>query len=96
MTEGAIDESIRHALTKMAHLHFVAAEPYRHRIIQLGESPEYVFNFGAPGLEHLTKSTLLDREALEQSLQFKLGTLYFLITYHPATLVKYFALFMCL
>ena len=52
-TEGAYDESIRHVITKMSHLHFVTAEPYRKRVIQLGENPESVFNFGAPGLDHL-------------------------------------------
>lgn len=85
-TEGAIDEAIRHALTKMAHLHFVAADPYRHRVIQLGETPERVFNFGAPGLDHIQRLPLLDRPALEQELDFKLGALNFLVTYHPVTL----------
>lgn len=82
---GAIDENIRHAITKMAHLHFVAAEPYKNRVIQLGECPEHVFNVGAPGLDHLQKTTLLSRRALEKSLPFVFGETNFLVTFHPAT-----------
>lgn len=85
-TEGAIDESIRHAITKMSHVHFVAAEPYRARVIQLGEQPDRVFNVGAPGLDNIRRLQLLDRERLEEAIGFKLGTLNFLVTYHPATL----------
>lgn len=85
-TEGLIDEAIRHAVTKMAHLHFVAAEPYRERVIQMGEDTNRVFNFGAPGLDNIFKLDLLDREQLEASLNFKLGKLNFLVTYHPVTL----------
>ena len=85
-TEGAIDESIRHAITKMSHLHFVAAEPYRKRVIQLGEHPDTVFNVGALGIENITRLQLLDKTALEQSINFELGTSCFLVTYHPATL----------
>jgi UDP-hydrolysing UDP-N-acetyl-D-glucosamine 2-epimerase len=85
-TEGAIDEAIRHCITKMAHLHFVAAEPYRRRVIQLGEEPARVWNVGAPGLEHVRRTPLLDRVALEESINFELGTPTFLVTYHPATL----------
>ncbi len=85
-SEGAIDESIRHAITKMAHLHFVAAEPYRRRVIQLGEEPRRVFNYGAPGLDAIERLTLLGREALERSLSFELGATFFLVTYHPVTL----------
>jgi UDP-hydrolysing UDP-N-acetyl-D-glucosamine 2-epimerase len=85
-TEGAVDEAIRHAVSKMAHLHFVAAEPYRRRVIQLGEQPERVFNVGAPGLDYISRAQLLDRKAFEQSINFELGTVNFLITYHPETL----------
>jgi UDP-N-acetylglucosamine 2-epimerase (non-hydrolysing)/GDP/UDP-N,N'-diacetylbacillosamine 2-epimerase (hydrolysing) len=85
-TEGAVDEAIRHAVSKMAHLHFVAAEPYRRRVIQLGEQPERVFNVGAPGLDYISRAQLLDREAFEESIQFELGSVNFLITYHPETL----------
>ena len=58
LTEGAIDDSIRHAITKMSHLHFVAAEPYRQRVIQLGERPDRVFNVGSPGLDNIKKKAL--------------------------------------
>ncbi len=85
-TEGAIDESIRHAITKMSHLHFVAAEPYHNRVVQLGEHPETVFNVGALGIENIKRLQLLDRTQLEQSINFELGTTCFLVTYHPATL----------
>lgn len=86
VTEGAFDDAIRHAITKMSQWHFVSTESYRRRVIQLGESPECVFRVGAPGLEHLQRSTLMDRAALESSLGFSLGETTFLMTYHPATL----------
>ncbi len=85
-TEGAIDESIRHAITKMSQIHFVAAERYRHRVIQLGENPLRVFNVGAPGLDNIRRLSLLDRNELESEINFELGTLSFLVTYHPVTL----------
>lgn len=85
-SEGAFDEGIRHAITKMAQWHFVAAEPYRKRVIQLGEAPERVFNFGAPGLDYLEQMALLSRAELEAQLEFPLGAPLFLVTYHPATL----------
>jgi UDP-hydrolysing UDP-N-acetyl-D-glucosamine 2-epimerase len=85
-TEGAFDEAIRHSITKMSLLHFVAAEPYRSRVIQLGEAPSRVFNFGAPGLDHIQKTKLLSRMAFEEEIEFSLGELCFLVTYHPVTL----------
>lgn len=85
-SEGAIDEAIRHAITKMAHLHFVAAAEYRRRVIQLGEQPERVFTVGAPGLDYLNRLQLLSRSELEQELGFSLGERCFLVTYHPVTL----------
>lgn len=85
-SEGLIDEAIRHAITKMAHLHFVAADPYRLRVVQMGEDPQRVFNLGAPGLDNISKLKLLDREEFEKSINFKLGKLNFLVTYHPVTL----------
>ncbi|NPV89928.1 MAG: UDP-N-acetylglucosamine 2-epimerase (hydrolyzing) [Firmicutes bacterium] len=85
-TEGVIDEAIRHSITKMAHLHFVAAERYRRRVIQLGENPERVFNFGDPALDSIKRLGLLGREELEERLAFRLGRLNFLVTYHPVTL----------
>jgi UDP-N-acetylglucosamine 2-epimerase (non-hydrolysing)/GDP/UDP-N,N'-diacetylbacillosamine 2-epimerase (hydrolysing) len=86
LTEGAIDDSIRHAITKMSHLHFVAAEPYRERVIQLGEKPDRIFNVGSPGLDNIKKIKLLKREEFEKAIDFKLGPINFLITYHPVTL----------
>lgn len=86
VTEGAYDESIRHAITKMAQWHFVAAEAYRKRVIQLGETSERVFNFGAPGLDCLQHLHWMDRDALEKSLEILLNSPTFLVTYHPATL----------
>ncbi|MBI3315525.1 MAG: UDP-N-acetylglucosamine 2-epimerase (hydrolyzing) [Candidatus Omnitrophica bacterium] len=88
ITEGAFDDSMRHAITKIALLHFTAAEPYRRRVIQLGEPPERVFSFGAPGLDHLERTKFLNRDALEKALKFKLGKTNFLVTFHPATLDK--------
>ena len=85
-SEGAIDESVRHAITKMASLHFAATEPYRRRIIQMGESPGRVFNFGAPGLDQLYGSPLLTRAQLEREIGFRLEDPVALVTYHPATL----------
>lgn len=85
-TEGALDEAIRHSITKMSHLHFVSTEQYRHRVIQLGESPERVFNVGALGVENTIALELLDKHELEAKLNFGLEGDYFLVTYHPATL----------
>ena len=66
-TAGAFDEGLRHAITKMAHLHFTSAEPHRRRIIQMGEVPDRVFTVGAPGLDHLRRLDLMNRDALEAS-----------------------------
>lgn len=85
-TEGAFDEALRHAITKMSHLHFVAAEVYRQRVIQLGEQPERVFLVGGLGIDNIKRLKLLDREGLETSLDFKLGQKNLLITFHPVTL----------
>lgn len=85
-TEGAFDEAIRHSITKMSHLHFVAAEDYRRRVIQLGEHPERVFLVGGLGIDVIKRVSLLDRQALEASLDFKFGQKNLLITFHPVTL----------
>jgi GDP/UDP-N,N'-diacetylbacillosamine 2-epimerase (hydrolysing) len=85
-TEGVIDEAIRHSITKMSHLHFVAAEEYRQRVIQLGEQPERVFLVGGLGVDNIKRLKLLDRAELEASLDFKLGQKNLLITFHPVTL----------
>jgi GDP/UDP-N,N'-diacetylbacillosamine 2-epimerase (hydrolysing) len=85
-TEGAFDEAIRHSITKMSHLHFVAAEDYRNRVIQLGEQPERVFLVGGLGIDAIKRTTLMTREALEVSLNFAFGPRNLLITFHPVTL----------
>lgn len=85
-TEGAFDEAIRHSITKMSHLHFVAAEEYRKRVIQLGEHPERVFLVGGLGIDNIKKLPLLDHAALEASLGFELGRRNLLVTFHPVTL----------
>jgi GDP/UDP-N,N'-diacetylbacillosamine 2-epimerase (hydrolysing) len=90
-TEGAFDEALRHSVTKMSHLHFVAAEPYRQRVIQLGEQPDHVFLVGGLGIDNIKRLQLLDRTALEASLDFKLGYRNLLITFHPVTLEKFTA-----
>lgn len=86
VTEGALDESIRHAITKTAQWHFVAAEPYRKRVIQLGENPSNVFNFGAPGFDYIEHVEWLSRDSLADEIGMGLESPIFLITYHPATL----------
>jgi len=85
-TEGAYDESIRHAITKMSYLHFASTETYRKRIIQLGEHPDRVFNVGAIGLDSIKNLVLLNKEEFEQSINFKLSKNNILITFHPVTL----------
>jgi UDP-hydrolysing UDP-N-acetyl-D-glucosamine 2-epimerase len=86
LTEGLIDEAIRHAITKMAHLHFTSSDVYRKRVIQLGEQPTRVFNVGAPAIENLRRLSFLSKEELEKSLSFQLGDAPLLVTYHPVTL----------
>lgn len=85
-TEGLIDEAIRHSITKMSLFHFTAAEEYRHRVIQLGEEPSRVYNFGAIGLDNIKRLTLLTRKTLEVETGFKFQRVNFLVTYHPVTL----------
>jgi GDP/UDP-N,N'-diacetylbacillosamine 2-epimerase (hydrolysing) len=87
-TEGSFDEALRHSITKMSHLHFVAAEEYRRRVIQLGEAPERVFLVGGLGIENILKLPLLDRPALEAALGFELKRRNLLVTFLPATLDK--------
>jgi len=88
ITEGAFDEALRHSITKMSHLHFVATEEYRQRVIQLGEQPERVFMVGGLGIDNIKRLKLLDRAALEASLDIKLSKKNLLITFHPVTLEK--------
>ncbi len=85
-TEGLIDEAVRHAVTKMAHIHCVAAEPYARRVVQMGEQPHSVHVVGATGFDQLANAKLLGRSELEQAIDFELGERNFLLTYHPETL----------
>lgn len=86
ITEGAIDDAIRHSITKMSYLHFASTEEYRKRILQLGEQPDRVFNVGALGVENVLRQPLMSREELEKSIAFVLGEQYGLVTFHPVTL----------
>lgn len=88
-TEGAYDEGIRHAITKMGYLHFAATEIYRKRIIQLGEDPDRVYNVGAVGLDSINNLKLLSKNQFEVAIDFHLGKRNLLITYHPVTLEKH-------
>ncbi|RYF07940.1 MAG: UDP-N-acetylglucosamine 2-epimerase (hydrolyzing) [Oxalobacteraceae bacterium] len=85
-TEGAFDEAIRHAVTKMAQLHFVAARPYRDRVVQLGEAPERVFEVGGLGVDAIGRVERLSRGELERDLGIDLGGRNLLVTFHPVTL----------
>ena len=86
ITQGAIDDSIRHCITKMGHLHFTSCEEYRKRVIQLGENPSRVFNVGSLGVENTRKVKLMNKDELEKSLDFKFGEKNILTTFHPVTL----------
>ena len=86
MTTGALDDSMRHAITKMAHLHFTAANDYSRRVIQLGEDPARVFTVGAIGLDDLDALTTFNPDALSEITKIAINDPLFLITYHPATL----------
>jgi len=86
LTEGVIDDAIRHSITKMSTLHFTSTEQYRKRVIQMGEQPDRVFCVGALGVENIKKQKLLDKRELEQSIQFSLDIPYIIVTFHPVTL----------
>ena len=88
VTEGVIDEALRHSITKMSHLHFVATSEYRQRVIQLGENPSNVFNVGGLGIDAINSLDLLSLPELEQSLDFNFLSSNFLITFHPVTLER--------
>jgi len=85
-TEGAIDESIRHAITKLSYLHFTSTDEYRKRVIQLGEHPNRAFNVGAIGIENILNEKLLLKEELGKDLQVDLSNPYAVVTFHPVTL----------
>lgn len=86
VTEGAYDDAIRHSITKMSHLHFPSIDPYRKRIVQMGENPGRVFTVGAIGVENVKRIPLLSKEEVEQSIGFALDKNTILVTYHPVTL----------
>ena len=85
VTEGAFDDAIRHAVTKMASFHYVAAEAYRRRVVQMGEDPARIFLVGGLGVDAIKQTALLDRTAIEKALDFPLGQKSLLVTFHPAT-----------
>jgi GDP/UDP-N,N'-diacetylbacillosamine 2-epimerase (hydrolysing) len=85
-TEGAFDEAVRHSITKMAWWHFVAAEEYKARVIQLGENPERVHLVGGMGVDTITRTDLLGKEDLEGRFGFKFGSKNLMVTFHPVTL----------
>jgi UDP-hydrolysing UDP-N-acetyl-D-glucosamine 2-epimerase len=84
-SEGAFDDAIRHAVTKLAHFHFVAAEPYWHRVVQMGEAPSRVFVVGGLGLDGIKRLPLLGRAALERELGIRFRRRFLMLTYHPVT-----------
>ena len=84
-TEGAIDEAIRHSITKMSVIHFSICEEYRRRVIQLGESPDRVFNVGNLGVENILNTDYMTKDELGKSLDFNLSGKYAVLTYHPVT-----------
>jgi GDP/UDP-N,N'-diacetylbacillosamine 2-epimerase (hydrolysing) len=85
-TEGAFDESIRHSITKMSHVHFAATNEYKNRIIQLGEQPNKVFNVGGLGIDNIKKLQLLTKDYFEKAINFSLNKKNILVTFHPVTL----------
>lgn len=87
-TEGAYDEFFRHCITKMSYLHFTSTEEYRKRVIQLGESPERVFNVGAIGLENIKNLKIISKNELEEKLDIKFTSKIFVVIFHPVTLEK--------
>ena len=87
-TEGSFDESIRHSITKMSHLHFTATQEYKNRVIQLGEQPNRVFKVGGMGIENIKRLQLLSKKEFEKSIDFKLNKKNILVTFHPVTLEK--------
>lgn len=86
VTEGAVDECVRHAVTKMSYLHFAANNDYRRRIIRLGENPDRVINVGALGVENVLKAKLMEKKALKEQLGIPHDRPYIVVTFHPVTL----------
>lgn len=88
ITEGVFDDAIRHAITKMSHLHFTSTEEYSRRVIQLGEQPDRVFYVGSLGVENIKEMTLMSKDEIEKSLGFELNKKTVIATYHPVTVTK--------
>jgi len=88
LTEGSMDESLRHVITKMSYLHFVSTDIYRNRVIRMGEDPSRVFNVGALGLDNIKNTKLLNRRKFEKEVRFKLGKRNVIVTFHPSTAEK--------
>lgn len=88
LTRGSWDDSIRHSISKIAHLHFTANSDYKKRVIQLGEQPSKVFNVGGMGIENIKRLKLLKKAEFEKSINFKLNKKNILVTFHPSTLEK--------
>ena len=86
LTEGAYDDAFRHAITKMAHFHFVSTTAYRNRVIQMGEQPSRVFQVGALGVDNVLATPFISRKELEKNLRFRFQPTNLLVTFHPATL----------
>lgn len=87
MTQGAIDDCIRHAITKLSYLHFTSCETYKNRVIQLGEQPDRVYNVGAIGIDNIRNMKLLTKKDLESEIGFSIGeSKYAVVTFHPETL----------
>jgi len=88
VTEGAMDDAIRHAISKLSHIHFVTTKAYRQRVIQLGELPEHVHHVGAPGLDFIAGFTPMTKEEVEKLVGLNLGKPFLLVTFHPVTMEK--------
>lgn len=85
ISEGAFDDNIRHALTKLASLHFTSTDAYRNRVITMGEDPKHVFNVGSPGVYNIEHDPVVTKEALEEFIGMNVGSTTLLVTLHPAT-----------
>jgi len=88
VSEGAIDDAVRNALTKMSHIHFTTTHKARDRVIAMGEEPWRVHRSGAPSLDHLRRSSLLTRDEIAQKLGLDLDQRTLLVAYHPVTLLR--------
>ena len=91
ITKGAFDDAIRHSITKVSHLHFVANEKYKDRVLQLGEHPDRIFDVGGLGIENIKRLKLLSLAEFQDSIDFELNSKNILVTFHPVTLEKFTA-----